>query len=183
MAQFSTLYTDWLDRELGTDKTDLFTLVRRKAAVNEGIKEFARLTECFTRQATIALVDSTAEYDLEAITAADYQYLAKDGVLIKQTDSGGDITYITASDLTRTSIARLDAEESGWREADPGTPSQWYIREDGGKVYLGFYVPPDVPAGDTWQALVTYVASPPDLTNEADIPFTAAADVKTSLTP
>jgi hypothetical protein len=54
MTQFSSLWGRLLTQELGTDdSTQLFTDARRKAAINDGIREFADLTECFVRTSTL----------------------------------------------------------------------------------------------------------------------------------
>ena len=57
---FVELYADALDRELASaDRNALFTVVRRKYAVNEAQREFTRLTDCYLKEVTIPLVDGT----------------------------------------------------------------------------------------------------------------------------
>jgi len=64
-VKFETLYSDLLDYELGTnDSAVLFTTARRKASVNEGLREFADLTECWTRESTITCSNGVATYSL-----------------------------------------------------------------------------------------------------------------------
>ena len=59
MAQFSALYDDALHTELGTNDTSvLFTTARRKHQINEGLRQFAALTECVVRQTTIGYLMS-----------------------------------------------------------------------------------------------------------------------------
>lgn len=182
MATFGDLYGTLLDRELGSaDRTDLFTTARRKAAVNEAQKEFVRLTECLTSQGTISIVDGTAEYDIEA-TLTSFLWIAKDGVEIKNVGTSRTVWY-AGDDLVRCDIPQLNREEPGWRSASAGTPTKYYIRDDGGKTYLGFYPAPDVGAGETWTAYVTYVVNPTDMSLDADEPFTVSSDVKITLRP
>jgi len=181
---FLELYGVSLDRELGSSSTVLFTTLRRKAAINEAQRAFNRLTECFTREASIALSNAVGEYDLEAaITAVDYLWLAKQGVEVKKIDASANVTYFAGDDLLRTTIQRLNREEPGWRTASAGNPSAHYLREDGGLVYLGLYPAPAVGAGETWTGIVPYVAQPADMTADADIPFTASSNAKRSLEP
>src|SRR3990167_8386798 len=123
---FLELYGVELDREVGSDSTTLFTTVRRKAAINAAQLEFVERTECLTRQTTVALVDGTQEYDLEAIT--DFLRISKQGVSIRITDSDANVRYIEGDDLTVTSVERLNQEAPGWRAVDAGTPTHVYLR-------------------------------------------------------
>lgn len=182
MSQFSALYGILLDRELGTDDTTLFTTVRRKAAVNDATVEFARQTKCYVRTATIALSDGTSEYDLEAgITAGDFVELAKEQPRIEWTDTGGTVTTIAGDEFKRSDVSVLNRTDPGWQDAADATPSKWYLRDDGGKVYFGLYPPPEVAAGETWNLKVPYVAVPPTMTLDTHEPFEEVADIKISL--
>lgn len=181
MAAFSELYGILLDRELGSLDTQLFTTVRRKAAINEAQREFVRLTGCLTRQATIALSDNDSEKDLEAvITADDFLMLTKDGVQLKQV-SGSTTRYLAGPDFPRRDVPWLDRHMPGWRSASPATPQAYYIREDGGQVFLGFAPPLNITGSDTWSALVPYVAYPSDMSADADEPFTVSSNAKRTL--
>lgn len=180
---FSDLYGDYLDRELGTvDRTVAFTTIRRKAVINEGMREFNRLTECFTREASIALTDDVAEYDLEAsITAGDYLRVAKQGVEIKAVDASANETYFAGDEFPRRDIVWLNRFQPGWRTATAGNPLSHYFREEGGRVYFGIYPPPSVAVGETWTGTIPYVALPPDMTADADVPFTVSSNAKLTL--
>ena len=94
---FVTLYSTELTRALGSSKTDLFTTARRKAAINAAQLEWVRRTECFQRQASVALVDGTQEYDIEA-SLTDFGWITKQGLSIKIVD-GTTTTYIEGDDL------------------------------------------------------------------------------------
>lgn len=84
---FSDLYGNELDRELGTaDRARLFTVARRKAAINAAQLEWAKRTESYQRRAEIVLTDDTQEYDLEAVS--DFLWLAKEGCSIRITGQG-----------------------------------------------------------------------------------------------
>lgn len=82
MPQFSSLYGNRLDEELGTDdSTVLFTTARRKRAINRGADEFSKLTQCLVRRATFTVTGGTAEYDLnstQVIPAGDFNFFDPD---------------------------------------------------------------------------------------------------------
>lgn len=172
---FGELYGTELDRELGSaDQSQLFTLVRRKAAINAAQLEWNERTECYTRQTTVALVDETQEYDLES-SITDFHRLATNGVSIRITPATGDVRYISGKDLVPTTIERLDDEEPGWRAVSASTPMWIYPHRNGGVINLGLHPAPDITVGDTWVALVSYVAIAPDMSADADQPFTVSA--------
>lgn len=175
---FLQLYGVELDRELGSNKTDLFTNVRRKAAINAAQREFVKRTECLQRQLSIALVSGTREYDIEA-AAADFAFIAKEGVSIEITE-GSTVRYIEGDDLEETSVQRLNTEEPGWRATTASTPQWRYIRRDGGRVYLGLTPAPSFTTG-TWVALVPIVLIPTDMVDDADVPFTYSGNALGSL--
>lgn len=181
--QFSELYGTRLDTELGSDdRSRLFTLTRRKAAINDGVQEFARLTECYTKLASIAIVDGTAEYDL--LTVTDFDHLSGQGPALKMVDADSNETWLAGrDDFPQRSVAWLDAEDPGWQQASDAAPSCWYLRRDGGHVYLGLYPGPDVPTGETWTLQVPYVAIPGTLSADADEPYTSGSDVRIDLRP
>lgn len=179
---FLQLYGDELDRELGSaDRSQLFTLARRKAAINAGQLEWVKRTECFQKQTTVAIADGTQEYDLEA-TIADFGWIAKQGVSIKIV-SGAHTRYIEGDDLVVTSINRLNIEEPGWRAVAASTPTKVYIRRDGGAVNLGFHPAPDITGTDVWTAIVPYVLIPADMSADADVPFTLSSNPLQSMRP
>lgn len=173
MSAFSDLYGTDLDTEIGSsDRTILFTTVLRKRGVNDGIKRFNDETGCYVKRATLSLTDGTGEYDLELLVT-DYQRLAKTLPVLKQDPASGDDIYLSGEGFQFTTEAELDATVPDWRSAAAGTPQKWYLRRATGAHYLGLYPAPDVPAGDTWSVLFPYVATPPVLTADIDIPFSA----------
>lgn len=180
---FVTLYGSELDRELGSaDRTQLFTTALRKAAINAAQRKFVTETECFTRQASIPLVDDTQEYDIEAATGfEDFSWIAKDGVSIKIV-SGSNTRYIEGDDLRVTSVERLNVEEPGWKAVSAGTPQALYTRRDGGRIFLGLHPKPSIDT-ETWTAIVGYVLFPSDLSADADEPFTFSTNPVKSLRP
>lgn len=180
---FVDLYGTELDRELGTtDRTQRFTTVRRKAAINAAQLEFVKRTSCLTKQTTIAMVDATQEYDIEA-TITDFGGITAQGVSIKIVDSGGNIRYIEGNDLIETTVERLNVEQPGWRADSPSTPLYVYHRRDGGTVNLGFHPAPDITAGDTWTILLPYWMIPADMTADIDEPFTVSSNAIKSMRP
>ena len=183
MATFVTLYGDLLDQELGSsDRTVLFTTARRKAAINAGQKEFARLTSCFTKDGTITLVNAQSTYDLEA-TLTDFVKLDKAGIELALTDSSGNVTYVAGDSFPQTTVRDLNRYESGWRGASASTPSRWYVEPSGGAFYLGLYPKPDL--STAWASgtmTVPYVALPADMSGDTDVPYTASSNALVALT-
>lgn len=178
---FVTLYGTELDRELGTtDRTQRFTVARRKAAINAGQLEWVKRTECLVKETTVSLVDDTQEYDLES-TITDWLQLAKNGVSIRIV-SGSNTRYIEGDDLTETTMARLSIEEPGWRAVSASTPTHRWIRRDGGALKLGLHPKPSIDT-ETWTAIVQYVLQPSDMSVDADVPFTVSSNALTSLVP
>lgn len=177
---FAQLYGVELDRELGSsDSTELFTTVRRKAAINAAQLEFVKRTECLTKQTTVALVDATQEYDLEA-SITDFGWISDQGVSIAISD-GTNTRYLEGDDLEVTTIARLNHEEPGWRAVSAGIPTKVYLVRNGGAVNLGFHPKPSIGSGDTWTAILPYVLVPADMSADADEPFTVSANALRSL--
>src|SRR5580765_238881 len=108
---FAQLYGESLNRELGSDDTtQLFTTVRRKAAINEAQREFARVTECYTREVTIPLVAGQMEYDLDATLPPDYQGLSNQGPEVSVTSQS---QVAAGRDLPRRDISFLNREVPG----------------------------------------------------------------------
>ncbi len=178
---FDALYGAQLNIELASaDTTQLFTMTRRKKAVNDAQLAFARQTGCTKRYRTIAIVDGTGEYDLDALFT---DFLRLEGApSIKIVAASGAVTYIQgADDFPKRDPEWLDWSEPGWRASDPGTPSSWYERVDSGAHYLGLNPAPDVTAGDTWTLLVPYVARPVTLAGDTDVPFTIGTNPLSAL--
>lgn len=179
---FEELYGVELTRELATaDTTARFTTVRRKAAINAGQLEFAKRTHCLTRETTIAIVDGTQEYDLEA-TITDFGGISAQGVSIKIVGSSAT-RYIEGDDLIETTVERLNVEEPGWRADTASTPRYVYLRRNGGTVNIGFHPAPDVGSGETWTVILPYWAIPADMSATTDEPFTISSNTIKSLRP
>lgn len=183
---FLDLYGEALDLQLAsTDRTQLFTIVRRKKAVNDAVEAFIRETGATKRYGAISIVDGTGEYDLEA-EIPDYIRLAEPPSIriVTPTSTPGidSIRYIQGRDqFPQATPDRLDWENPGWQGQDPGIPSCWYLKTDGGAKYLGCWLKPDVGLSETWTWRVPYVARPADMTGEAEIPFTFSSNVMATL--
>jgi hypothetical protein len=187
MTQFSSLYTARLDRELGTDdSTELFTTARRKAAVNEGIQEFAKLTDCFQRRSTVAITGGTAEYDLnstDVIAGGDFARFSKEQVEFRYTDAAGDVTVLAGDDLVRRDVEWLNRYEVGWQDDTTASsvqqlPVAYYERFDNGSRLLGFYPKPCTGSSASAVAIVPYIAQPPVLTSDTSEPFSGRLDLR-----
>lgn len=175
---FLQLYGVELDRELGSNSTTLFTTARRKAAINAAQLEFVRSTECLQRQVSVTLSDDTQEYDLDT-SITDFGWIAKQGLSIKIVD-GTTTTYIEGNDLTETSVERLNVEEQGWRAVTASRPTKYYLRRDGGAIYLGFHPKPSIDT-ETWTVIVPVVVIPADMSADDDLPFTVSANAVSAL--
>lgn len=176
---FVELYGLELDRELGSaDRTQLFTVARRKAALNAAQLEWVKRTECLVKETSVALVDDTQTYDLES-TISDFGWIAKQGVSIKIVN-GSTVRYLEGDDLIVTTEERLNVEEPGWRAASKSTPTHVYLKRDGGAVNLGLHPKPSI-SGETWTAVLPYVLVPADMSVDADEPFTVSSNPIKSL--
>lgn len=174
---FAQLYTNRLDEELGTDdSTRLFTTARRKFGINEGIRQFADLTECYTKESSITCSNAVREYDLLSTvhtTAADFVRLAKQEPEYRLVSSGssGSTQYVSGDDFQRTTVQWLDQYEPGWRQSTGGTPQYYYERTQGGKRFIGLHPPPKIGSSQVGTLRVPYVARPSSLTSDTDVPF------------
>src|SRR3990167_6975387 len=103
--QFSELYGARLDEELGnSDSTMLFTTARRKFGENEGIRQFADLTECYVRESTVTCSNGISEYSVLStvnVPGADFSRLGKPQPEYVFTDSNSVVTYRSGDDFTR----------------------------------------------------------------------------------
>lgn len=175
MSQFSELYGEDLDRELGTaDRTQRFTTARRKRAVNQAQDEFIRATECLVVESEFEIVDQEQEFDLATVVPTDkFMRLATRQPFIK-IDNGITVTYFGGKDLPRKDIETLDREEgTGWRSASAGRPLSWYIRDDSEAELLGIYPKAHVLPGETWTLVVPFVSKADPMVQDEDFPFNA----------
>lgn len=183
MPPFKHGYSSALDYELGTDdSTILFTDARRKQAFNEGVQQFADLTECFTRQSSITSSHGVREYSLQStvnIPGADYVRPSKQQPEYQLTSSHGgssaQVTYISGENFVRRDVDWLNRYEPGWRDSTGGTPQYWYERMDGGQRLFGMHPPPQIGSSETGKVVFPYVALPPTLTSDTDVPFSIAS--------
>jgi hypothetical protein len=181
MTQFSSLYTAYLDEELGTDdSTQLFTTARRKSAVNRGQQEFCRLTDCLQRQTTLVVVGGTSEYDLNStsvIPDGDFAAWSKEQPQLRYVDAAGLLTIRAGKDdFPRREVEWLNDELPGWQDSTVAStvqqlPSLYYERTDGAKRYLGFYPVPSTGSSATMTCVIPYLARPTPLTSDTQEPF------------
>ena len=168
--------------ELNDASTVLFTTALRHQYINDGQEEFADLTECLTRESTIALSSGVREYSL--FTSTDYVRLAKQGVEYLHTSSGGTLTQAAGDDFPERAIQFQNRVEPGWRGSTTPVriPSAWYQRQDGGDLKVGLYEPPAVGSSETAVLKVPYVIRPTSMTSTTALPFTLNSTVRTDLT-
>ena len=182
---FERLYSDLLDYELGTsDSAVLFTTARRKSAINDGLREFADLTECWQKQATIPAISGQAVYALTStgnVPRADFSRITAEGPTYRYTDATGLQTYHAGDDFPRRPATWLNVETPGW-PASTGTqfPEAWFVDTQDGAVNLTVTPPPSLSTGSTAVILLPYVAQPSSLVSTAAVPFTDTAGVTRS---
>ncbi len=191
MTQFSSLWGRLLTQELGTeDSTQLFTDDRRKAGINDGLQEFADITECFVRVSSVTWPGGTLEIDLNdssIVASQDYARLAsKQSVEFRYTDAAGNVTYLSGDDLRQTDVAWLNRYEPGWRTSTVASsmmqiPFRYYLRPDGGSLWLGMVPVPSTGSSASMAALVPYVARPAVLSASTSEAFTASGAVRADL--
>lgn len=185
---FKTLWKSELSIQLNNSDTSvLFTSTRRQEAINAAVEEFADLTECLIRQSTIACSCNTREYMLLSSGvlggSTDYTRLAKQGVEYHHISSGGRLRTVAGDEFPRRDIEWLNSYEPGWRESTTPTelPTGYYLRADGGNVYLGLKDVPDVGSSETGKVLVPYVARPAPMASSSVEPFTVNGSARTDL--
>ena len=192
MTLFSSLYGARLDEELhSSDAAVLFTTTRRQAAINKGQDEFASLTECLTRQSTIAITGGTAEYDLNStsvIADGDFVRFAKEPVQFRYVDASSNLTVLEGDDLVRRDVGWLHRFQPGWQTSTVAStteqlPDTYYTRPDGGSYYLGFTPTPSTGSSATATAIVPYIAKPAAMSSGTDEPFRVGGVVRGDLRP
>lgn len=189
MAQFSNLYDDALHQELGSnDTSQLFTTVRRKHAINQGVREFVDLTECLTRRSTISCTQGTQEFNLNSslvITNEDFLRVASEGPIFQVSDSNGPQQTFAGDDFLQKDIPFLDAAQPGWRSTVTGYPSGWYLRSSGGAHLFGLDRPLYLSTGstETAQIVLPYVMRPSSMTADTAVPFTVGTQIRRDLDP
>ena len=178
---FSRLYGPELNLLLNdSDSNVLYTSTRRQQAVNDGVAEFAALTECYQRRSTIAVSCNTAEYVLSTIS--DFSRISAQGLVeYWHTSSGGSsislFTQLAGDDFPRRDELWLNRHDAGWRTSTTPVdfPQAHYVRMDGGRTILGLSEPPDVGSSDTVKLVIPYIARPQAMTASTDVPFTDTA--------
>jgi len=189
MPTFLDLYATRLDYELGTnDSNVLFTTARRKNSLNEGLREFADLTECWERESTIAVLTTQGTYNLNSslvIPKQDFVRVTADGPTYRYTDASSYTTYLAGDDLPRRDMPWLNAHQPGWPQSSGATsPQSWYLNAQDGALQLGFYPPPSLSTGSTAAIVLPYVARPSSLTDDTSVPFTdTAGQTRSDLLP
>lgn len=189
MPNLSTLAGRLLTQELGSeDSTILFTTARREAAVNDGLREFADLTNCLVRVATITVVGGTAEYNLASTqyTSGDFARLSPDQSVAFVYTSSNSTQVVAGEDLPERSVRWLDTYRPGWRAdiASSGAPlpEAYYMRTEGATRPIGFVPTPSTSPGGSAVALVPYIAQSQTITT-LQVPYTYGGAPRIDLVP
>lgn len=176
---FERLATSELDLQLNSsDSTVRFTTSRRQQATNDGVREFAALTKCYVRIASIPVSSNVSQYSLSTI--ADYAEISDQGLVeYHRTDSNGKFTQLAGEDFPRRDELWLNRHQPGWRESTTPVsyPQAHYVARDGGRLVIGLSEPPKVGSSETVILRVPYVAVPPEMTSSGAIPYTDASSL------
>jgi hypothetical protein len=183
---FEDLYKTELSVRLNqSDTSALFTAARRKQAINDAQEEFADLTECLIKQSTIACSCNVTEYAVLSSAvlqnSTDFSRLAKAGVEYLHTNSNDYVTHLSGDDgFPRRDLAWRNRYDPHWRASTTPvqSPSGYYVREDGGSLYIGLNEPPRIGSSETGKLYVHYVARPEPMTSTSDQPFAGRADLR-----
>ena|SRR6478736_2590759 len=177
--QFSELFGEAISHELGSqDTTQLFTTVRRKAAINRAQKEFARLAKIsLSREVVIPVINGTLLYNLDTASVNRFVSFGRPPVRLRVTTTATGAKQATS--LVLRSTAWLDESRPGWRDSQSsGFPDTIGYDPRDGINYLAFVPKPSIPAAETWELVVPIQANAADLVNDADVPFDGRPDVE-----
>ena len=187
MAIFEDLWRTRLNIELNSASTVLFTSTRRQQAVNDAAVEFADQTECWIRQSSITCSCNTSEYMLLSSGvlggSTDYVRLAKQGVEYLLTDSNSNLFQAAGDDFVERPIQWRNSHDAHWRESTTPTrlPTGYYIRPNGGNLFIGLAEPPDIGSSEAAEIRVPYVARPAPMTSSSAEPYTHNSTTRTDL--
>ena len=187
MATFGDLYGNALHVELGSNDTQiLFTGTRRRHAINEGLRQFADLTECLRTQSTVTVSSGGQEYNLNSTTvlpAGNFLRLSDQGPVYQVSDTSGNLRTVAGEDFPQREVQWLDAADMGWRSTSAGTPTAWYLRPDGAALYFGLDCPANVSTSETAQLIIPYVPNPSSMTASTSAVFAFAGVPRQDLQP
>lgn len=188
MATFEQLWRTRLDVELNSVSTVLFTSTRRQQAINDAQAEFADLTECLIRQSSVTCSCNVTEYQLLSSGvlggSTDFVRLAPQGVEFIRTSSNDIVTHAAGpDDFPERPLHWRHRHDPGWRASTTPVevPTGYYLRPDGGNLYIGLNERPDIGSSEAASLIVPYVARPAPMTSSSAEPFTVNSTVRTDL--
>jgi hypothetical protein len=180
---FEDLYTSRLNIELNTDSSNgVYASTNRQRAINDGYREFSALTECWVVRSTLAVSCNTAEVVLS--TLSGFRRLHPSGPEYRLTSSGSTAvtTVLAGKDaFPRRDEVWLNTYQEGAHSTTAGTPTGWYLRNDGGRQFLGLDTPPDVGSSETCVLRVPYIADPDAMTASTSVPWSDTSGIRTDL--
>ena len=177
---FADLYGEALHHELGSyDTTQLFTTVRRKAAVNRAQKEFARLGKIsLSKEVVIPVVAGTRDYNLDTASGSRFVAFGRSPLRLRQIVTANPLAT-TVTSLVVRSTAYMDEVLPGWRDpASSGFPSNIVHDPSDGVNTLRFTPFPGIPASETWELVVPIAANAADMVLDSEVPFDGRPDVE-----
>jgi hypothetical protein len=183
---FESLTKEELSLALNNSDTSvLFTGSRRQIAIRQAEEEFVDLTECLVLQSTVACSCNVSEYDLNTSTGGSSNFIrvAKQGVEYHLISSGGTLRTAAGDEFPRRDIPWLNRNQPHWRESSTPVeiPEAYYLRDDGGKKYIGLVNKPDVGSSETAKLLIPHVVHPDVMASSSAQPFTVGGSVRTDL--
>jgi len=192
MPDLSTLTGRLLDIELGSeDSTVLFTTARREAAVNEGIREFADLTECFRRSRQWTVTSTALFWNLLStdVGSTDYVRLASErgpAFFIYSSLGSTQVRVLAGEELPQRSLRYMDVYEPNWQAQQLVTSSAYRTPDRFllGGTQIAFWPRPSTSGSSAvFSGHVDYVAFPPRLTAATDVPYTVDGVIRYDLRP
>lgn len=180
---FRDLYGDALDTELGSaDRTQLFTVERRQAAIQAAQREFVHQTECTLGHVTLPVTSGDPIVSLD--TVPGWLGLSRREVALRRTHTlTGRTTTLTGPSFVQRAEEWADQHEPGWRDAPPGVPQAWWLEVQNGRTSLRLMPAPAVPPTETWNVLVPYVRDPDPLVADHQEPFQVGGQPVAMLRP
>jgi len=180
---FEELYTTRLNTELNSNSSNgVYASTFRMQAINDGYREFALLTGCWIRRVNIPVSCNTAEILLSTVDG--FRQMHASGPEYRHTSSGSTavLTVLAGKDdFPRRDQVWLNTYQTGHHSTTVGMPTGWYLRNDGGRQYLGLDTPPDVGSSETVVIRVPFVAEPDPMTASTSVPFSDTSGVRIDL--
>ena len=180
---FEDLYTSRLNVELNSNSSNgVYASTFRQQAINDGYREFAMLTDCWIRRASITVSCNTAEYVLSTVDGFRRIHASGPEFRLLSSGSSASTTILAGKDdFPRRDEVWLNTYATGWQSTSVGMPTGWYLRNDGGRQFIGLDTRPDVGSSETATLRIPYIAEPDAMTASTSVPFSDTSGTRADL--